>query len=107
MKKIVLMICGLIAIGMAYAVAENTHFERPSGQWTDYIVADPNLGDSPAQHFLCGVQYRQKEWAITVREYAGRRWFRKRYRNVVYRYYEMTNAINLIFCRSTNWSDQI
>ena len=39
MKKIVLMICGLIAIGMAHAATETTHFDRPSGQWTDNHVA--------------------------------------------------------------------
>lgn len=105
-QYLVVFLC-FIGVVLGHIVVDQTTFDRPSGSWSGYIVADPNFGDNPSQHFLCGVQFRKKLWSIVVREYAGRRWFRRRYKNVEYKYYDKTNAINLIFCRSTDWKDQI
>lgn len=85
---------------MSFAVSNTIYFDRPIGQWSDYISVTSNgIEDCPAQYFMCGVQFKQRSKEIIYSQRNPSDYFQK--------YYEMTNAVKIIFCRATNWSDQI
>lgn len=99
MWKVILVIFTL-ATSAATRYSSTTAFDRPYGDWTDYITSSGNdwVPGYPSLYFLCGIQFRQGVFT----------WWQKiLFWRKAHRYHEMTTSINLMFCSSKNWDLQV
>lgn len=112
MVKTIILGTILIILASSALIDETHETSDEKAQWTPLIQANIQDKQLPAHYYLCGFQILNQKWLKSLWNCGcGKRWYRgrRRYRcNWCWNtFYSRASGFKGIFCKYTNWNDQI